>query len=64
MEAKQLKVLNKGEFFKLSGTDSAPIWVRDYYDRSARMVWVHKFDDINHGKFIKGSRIVFSGFTF
>jgi hypothetical protein len=64
MEASQLKKLPKGEFFKLSPTESAPVWVKDYYDRSARMVWVYRFNDINSGKFIKGSRCVFAGFTF
>ena len=64
LEASQLKKLVKGEFFKLKGSDTAPVWICDYYDRSARQYWVHKFDDINHGKFISGNRIVYFGFTF
>lgn len=64
MQQSQLKALSKGEFFKLSPTDSAPVWVRDCFDQSERKYWVYKFDDINAGKFVKGSRAVFSGFTF
>ena len=64
MQETQLKQLPKGEFFKLSPSESAPVWVRDYYERSERKFWVYKFDDINAGKFVSGSKAVFSGFTF
>ena len=59
-----IKTLPKGEFFKLSESESAPVWVRGDYDRASRTYSSHKFDDSNHEKFLKGSRAVFTGFTF
>jgi hypothetical protein len=64
LESSLLKKIAKGEFFKLKGTETSPVWVCDYYCRQSRLYWVHKFDDINHGKFIRGNRVVFTGFTF
>lgn len=64
MESALIKDLPEREFFKLSPSESAPVWVRDSYDRSSRKYFVYKFDDINSSKLVAGSRAVYVGFTF
>jgi len=64
MDLSIIKQLPKGEFFKLNGTESAPVWVRDYYDTGSKRYLVYKFEDINCTKWVKGSKNVFVGFTF
>lgn len=61
---KQIRELKQGEFFKLKDTESAPVWVRDEYDKSSRKYWIYKFDDVNHGREIKGTTVVYTAFTF
>ena len=62
MESTLLKKLAKGEFFKLKGSDTAPVWMIDY--RDGHHIHAHKFDDINHTKVFKQNKVVFFGFTF
>lgn len=60
----ELCKVKKGEFFRLTDSESAPVWVRDDYDKSYKMYDVYKYDDVNHCKQMKGSRLVYIGFTF
>lgn len=53
-----------GEYFKLSDKPSAKVWKLGKYDRSARGYWADDCDDISNGKLLKGSRVVFVGFTY
>lgn len=48
MEKKQLKDLKKGELFRLKESETAPLWVRDEYDRTTGTFIVYKYDDVNH----------------
>jgi hypothetical protein len=64
MEKKQLRQVKQGELFKLKESESAPVWVRDEYDREGRKYLTHKFDDANHWSARKGTLEVFVGFTF
>ncbi|WP_122330108.1 hypothetical protein [Bacteroides fragilis] len=61
---KPIKALIKGEFFRLSDTDKAKVWVRGDYVPSERKYSTYQYDDINHERLFKGSREVFIGFTF
>lgn len=31
----QVNKVNQGTYFKLKPTDTAPVWVRDHYDKSS-----------------------------
>lgn len=53
-----------GEYFKLSDKPSAKVWRRGIYDQSLRAYWADDCDDISNGKLLKGSRLVFVGFTY
>jgi hypothetical protein len=64
MEQSTIKALPKGEFIKLKDSESSPVWVRGDYDRQSRTYSIYKFDDVNHESFVRGSRVVFVGFTF
>lgn len=59
-----IKDIKKGDFFRLKDSESATVWVRDEYDKSSKKYWVYKFDDVNHGKEVKGTQKVFTEFTF
>ena len=45
-------------------TETAPVWVRDHYDKSSKTYACHKYDDSNHEKFLKGKRKIYIDFTF
>ena len=59
-----IKDLKQGEFFRLTDSDTAPVWVRSEYSREARKYSTHKFYDINHERLLPGDRLVYVGFTF
>ena len=56
--------IKKGEFFKLSNSETSPVWVRGDYVRSEKKFSCTKFDDINHENFFKGDKEVFIDFEF
>lgn len=56
---KQLRQIKEGEFFRLSKSESAPVWVRGYYERSEKSFECYKYDNVNHETFFKGSRSVY-----
>ena len=53
-----LKTLKQGDFFRLSSSESAPVWIRGYYERSERKYECYKYYDVNHECFLRGNRIV------
>ena len=59
----QVNKVNQGTYFKLKPTDTAPVWVRDHYDKSSKTYACHKYDDSNHEKFLKGKRKIYIDFT-
>lgn len=66
---KKIKDLKVGEFFTLKdyGENETPeraVWVRGEYDRCSKTYSCYKFADVNHENFFKGSREVFTEFTF
>lgn len=67
MKIKDMKK-NKEQFFTLKQVDDDPkesvVWIVDEYDRSEKAYWCYKFSDVNHGRFFKGEKLVFVGFTF
>lgn len=63
MKQVTLKQVKQGDFFRLTPRES-PVWVRDYYDRTEKGFWCYKYDDVNHGRFMKSTRIVFTDFYF
>lgn len=64
---KKLKDLKKGEYFTLKPIAfpaESQVYVRDEYDRSEKKYWVYKWSDVNAGRFMKGTKEVFTDFTF
>ena len=59
-----IKQIKKGEFFRLSESDNAPVWVKGYYVRSERKFEAYRWDDTNHETFLKGDKKVFVDFEF
>lgn len=64
MEKKTIQKLKKGDFFRLKGSESAPVWVRGEYIREAKRYSTYKFDDVNHERLLSGDHVVFTSFTF
>lgn len=64
MEQKTIRELKKGELFRLSDRENAPVWVRGEYVREVKRYSTYKYDDVNHEQLLKGNRKVFVGFTF
>lgn len=60
----KINKVNQGTYFKLKPTDTAPVWVRDHYDKVSKIYACHKYDDTNHEKFFKGTRDIYTNFTF
>lgn len=61
---KSIRELKKGDFFRLSQSDTAPVWVRDEYMPALKKFSTYKFDDVNHERPRNGDTKVFTGFTF
>ena len=60
----QLNKVKQGTYFKLSPTETAPIWVKDHYTRASNSYACHKYDDVNHETFFRGTRKIYIDFTF
>ena len=52
------------EYIRLKDSDTAPVWIRGHYDRSAKRYAIYKADDMMHEAFVKASRKCFVGFTY
>lgn len=55
----ELRKVKQAEIFRLSNSETAPLWVRGYYEHSEKKYECYKYDNVNHENFIKGSRLVF-----
>lgn len=64
MQKRTIRELTKGEFFRFTQSDMAPVWVRGEYSREAKKYSTHRFDDVNHERLLRGNRVVWVGFTF
>lgn len=71
MKKKRIKYLKRGEFFCLREYDdsttevkSSLVWVRGNYDSSSKKYYCYKFDDVCHGNFLRGDRVVYSEIYF
>lgn len=64
MEKKIIRELKKGEFFRLTDRENAPVWVRGEYIREVKKYSTYKYDDVNHESLRSGGKIVVVGFTF
>lgn len=64
-----VKELPIGEYFclKSQGEKEVPetkVWVRGEYDKTEKKYEIHRFDDVNHTRFVKGSTPAFLDFIF
>lgn len=55
----ELRKVKEGEYFRLTNSENAPVWVRGYYERSERKYECYKYDNVNAEGFLSGSRLVF-----
>lgn len=60
MEKMKIRELTLGEFFRLSDSENAPVWVRGEYDRNSHKYECYKYDDVNHWSEFCGKRLVFA----
>lgn len=64
MTTATIKTIKRGEFFKLSASENAPVWVRGYYYAPEKVYECYKYDDTNRETFLKGTRKVYIDFEF
>lgn len=64
MQKRTIGRLKQGEYFRLTPSDTAPVWVRGEYSPAAKRYSTHRFDDVNHERLLRGDRIVWAEFTF
>ena len=64
MKTKPIRHLKKGEFFRLTSRDNAPVWVRGEYMREAKRFSTYKYDDVNHERLLSGNHKVVVNFIF
>lgn len=59
-----LKNVKRGDFFRLTNSTTAPVWVRGEYNRSSRKYECYKYEDSNYWSEFRGSRVVWIDFEF
>lgn len=64
MEKKTIRELKKGEFFRLTDRENAPVWVRGEYIREVKKYSTYKYDDVNHERLVSGDKEAFVEFIF
>ena len=64
MKQTELRNVKHGDFFRLSNSDTAPVWVRGDYNRASNKFEAYKYNDVNYWNEFRGSRIVFVDFEF
>lgn len=65
--AKELKELKKGDWFTLKEIEfpkESQVYIRGEYDRSSKTYSCVKWNDMNEERFFKGTKKVFTEFTF
>lgn len=60
----RLRDVPYGTYFKLTPTDTAPVWVRGEYVRGEKRYECWRYDDICAFTNFSGDRCVYIGFTF
>ena len=63
----KLKDLKRGDWFTkkpIENPKDMQVWVKDYYDRSAKKYCCYKWGDMNHIQLINGNTKVYVDFTF
>lgn len=63
MRAIPLRYVKKGDYFKLKPTDTAPVWIKDDYDKTDKKFWAYKYVGTTFKQF-SGSVIVYVDFWF
>lgn len=64
---KTLKELKQGEYFTLKPIEyptDRQVFIRGEYERSEKKYCCGRFDDISYCRFLKGTTIVYTDFTF
>lgn len=56
--------VKRGDFLRLTDSDTAPVWIRGNYDKGSKTYSIYKYDDANHELFCKGSRKCYTEFYF
>ena len=64
MEQRPIRELKKGELFRLSDRETAPVWVRGEYIRETKKYSIYRYDDTNHEKLFSGNKKVLTDFAF
>jgi len=64
MKKVTINSIKQGEYFKFKETETSPVWIRGYYERTSRKYECYKYDDVNHERFINGNTEVFIDFEF
>jgi hypothetical protein len=59
----RLSEVKAGEFIKRK-PDAKTVFVREHFDRASRSYCLSDTDDMNRSIFLKGSAVVYVGFTF
>lgn len=62
-----IKEIKKGDFFTLkeiSLPKESQVYIKGDYDKSTKTYSCYKFSDVNSERFFKGSKEVYTGFTF
>ena len=65
--AKELRELKKGDWFTLKDIEypkESQVYIRGEYDRSSKTYSCIKWNDMNEERFFKGTKKVFTEFTF
>ena len=60
----ELRKVKQGEFFRLTESETAPVWIRDDYNRSSKKYEAYKYDNVNYWSEFRGTRLVYVDFTF
>lgn len=63
----QLRKLPQGTYFTLKPIENPKenqVYVKCGYDWSEKKFWAQKFSDISDGRYIRGDKEVYTGFTF
>lgn len=60
----KLKDVKHGDFFKLTNSSRAPVWIRGDYERSDRRYHCVQYWDLSHTNEFRPDRVVYVGFSF
>lgn len=64
MKQTELRNVKHGDFFRLSNSETAPVWVRGDYNRASKKFEAYKYNDVNYWNEFRGSRIAWVDFEF